>query len=120
MLAKDLGANRVLDGGADVVIDFVGELGVENGCWKMAGKGGQVFMVGYGGQVEVPTVHLTGQEISIGGSLVGNYTELVELMERHADGKVKMHCTEYALNDINTAIDDFNNRRFTGRAVLVP
>ena len=77
-------------------------------------------MVGYGGQVEVPTVHLTGQEISIGGSLVGNYTELVELMELNADGKVKMHFTEYALDDINTAIDDFNHRRFTGRAVLVP
>ena len=133
-LAKDLGADHVLDGGetiveevieitgggAAVVIDFVGELGVENLCWKMVGKGGQMFVVGYGGRIEVPTVHLTGQEISIGGSLVGNFTELVELMELNADGKVKMHYSEYRLADINTAIDDFKNRRFTGRAVLVP
>ena len=133
-LAKDLGADHVLDGGPDVVeqvleitgggahvvIDFVGELGVENICWKMARQGGQVFVVGYGGQVEVPTVHLVIQETNIGGSLVGNFTELVELMELNADGKVKMHYSEYKLDDINQAIDDFKNRRFAGRGVLVP
>ena len=37
-----------------------------------------------------------------------------------ADGKVKMHYSRYALDDINTAIDDFKNRRFTGRGVIVP
>ena len=46
--------------------------------------------------------------------------ELVELMELHADGKVKMHYSQYKLHDINTAIDDFKNRRFAGRGVLVP
>ena len=58
--------------------------------------------------------------IGLGGSLVGDYTELVELMELNADGKVKMHYSRYALDDINTAIDDFKNRRFTGRGVIVP
>lgn len=133
-LAKDLGADFVLDGGPDtvaqieeitsggaqVVMDFVGELGVENVCWKMVRQGGQMFVIGYGGQIEVPTVHLVVQEINIGGSLVGNFTELVELMELNADGKVKMHYSEYRLDDINTAIDDFKNRRFAGRGVLVP
>lgn len=133
-LAKDLGADFVLDGGRDVVeevkqitgggaqvvIDFVGELGVENLAWQMVRKGGQLLMVGYGGQVIVPTVHLVVQEINIGGSLVGNYTELVELMELNADGKVKMHYTEYKLDNINTALDDFKNRRFAGRGVIVP
>ena len=38
----------------------------------------------------------------------------------NADGKVKMHYSRYALDDINTAIDDFKNRRFTGRGVIVP
>ena len=79
-----------------------------------------MFVVGYGGRIEVPTVHLVIEEVNIGGSLVGNYTELVELMELNADGKVKMHYTEYGLADINTAIDDFKNRRFTGRGVIVP
>ena len=107
-------------GGAQVVIDFVGELGVENLCWKMVRKGGQMFVVGYGGKVEVPTVHFVIEEINVGGSLVGNYTELVELMELNADGKVKMHYSQYKLADINTALDDFKNRRFAGRGVIVP
>ena len=134
VLARDLGADAVLDGGpnvieelkqltgggARVVIDFVGELGVENLCWRMLRKGGELIVVGYGGKIEVPTLDLVVNEIKIGGSLVGNYTELVELMELNADGKVKMHYTPYKLDDINTAIDDFKNRRFTGRGVIVP
>lgn len=134
VLARELGADYVLDGGPDtidkimeitsggaqVVMDFVGELGTENECWKMVRQGGQMFVIGYGGQIEVPTVHMVIQEINIGGSLVGNFTELVELMELNADGKVKMHYSEYKLADINGAIDDFKNRRFAGRGVLVP
>ncbi|RVA19805.1 NAD(P)-dependent alcohol dehydrogenase, partial [Mesorhizobium sp. M7D.F.Ca.US.004.03.1.1] len=77
-------------------------------------------VVGYGGNINVPTAHLVIEEINIGGSLVGNFTELVELMELNADGKVKMHYTEYNLASINTALDDFKNRRFTGRGVIVP
>jgi NAD+-dependent secondary alcohol dehydrogenase Adh1 len=133
-LARDLGADVILEGGPDVVdqvkeitgggaqvvIDFVGELGVENLCWQMVRKGGQMLVVGYGGKVEVPTVHFVIEEINVGGSLVGNYTELVELMELNADGKVKMHYTEYSLDDINKALDDFKNRRFAGRGVIVP
>ncbi|MGC9447734.1 MULTISPECIES: NAD(P)-dependent alcohol dehydrogenase [Cereibacter] len=134
VLAKELGADKVLSGGPDlieevrqitgggarVVIDFVGELGVENLCWKLLKNGGDLIMVGYGGTIEIPTLELVAREIRIGGSLVGDYTELVELMELNADGKVKMHQTEFALEDINTAIDDFKNRRFTGRGVIVP
>jgi NAD+-dependent secondary alcohol dehydrogenase Adh1 len=86
----------------------------------MLRQGGQLFMIGYGGKIEVPTVDLVVNEISIGGSLVGNYTELVELMELNADGKVKMHYTEYKLADINTALSDFKARKFTGRGVIVP
>jgi NAD+-dependent secondary alcohol dehydrogenase Adh1 len=103
-----------------VVMDFVGELGVENDAWKMVRQGGQLIVVGYGGKIEVPTVHLVVHEINIGGSLVGNYTELVELMELNADGKVKMHYTQYSLDNINVALDDFKNRRFAGRGVIVP
>lgn len=133
-LAKELGADVVLDGGpnlieevkdvtgggANVVIDFVGELGVENVCWKLLRQGGELIVVGYGGTIEIPTLELVVNEIRIGGSLVGDYIELVELMELNAEGKVKMHQTEYKLANINKAIDDFKNRRFTGRGVIVP
>ena len=106
---KDLGAHHVLDGGPDVVeelkeltgggahavIDFVGELGAEQLCWQMLRQGGTHFVVGYGGKIEVPTVHMIINEIAIVGSLVGNYTELVELMELNAEGRVNMRAQEY-------------------------
>lgn len=133
-LAKELGADIVMDGGPDlieqikdvtgggshVVIDFVGELGVENICWKLLRPGGELIVVGYGGTIEIPTLELVINEIKIGGSLVGDYTELVELMELNADGLVNMHYTEFSLDNINQAIDDFKNRRFVGRGVIVP
>lgn len=76
--------------------------------------------MGYGGTIEIPRLELVINEIKIGGSLVGDYTEQVELMELNADGLVKMHYTEYSLENINQGIDDFKNRRFAGRGVMVP
>lgn len=133
-LAKELGAHHVIDGGANVVeqvkdvthggahvvIDFVGELGAEQESWQMLRQGGTHYVVGYGGQVQVPTVHMVIQEIAVAGSLVGNYMELVELMELNAEGRVKLHGQQYKLDDINTAIDDFKQRKIVGRGVIVP
>ena len=133
-LAHELGAHHVLDdgsnvvaavqditkGGAHAVIDFVGELGAEQLCWQMLRQGGTHFIVGYGGKIEVPTVHMVIHEIAIAGSLVGNYLELVELMELNAEGRVKLHAQEYALDHINVAINDFKNRQIVGRGVIVP
>ena len=86
----------------------------------MLRQGGTHFVVGYGGKIEVPTVHMIINEIAIVGSLVGNYTELVELMELNAEGRVNMHAQQYSLDDINTAITDFKNRQIMGRGVIVP
>ena len=134
-LASELGATHVLDGnpdtiveqvqeltggGAHAVIDFVGELGAEQLCWQMLRQGGTHYMVGYGGEIQVPTVNLIINEIAIAGSLVGNYMELVELMELNAEGKVNLHAQEYSLANINAAIDDFKNRKIVGRGVIVP
>jgi NAD+-dependent secondary alcohol dehydrogenase Adh1 len=133
-LAKELGAHYVLDGGnhvveevkeltrggAHAVIDFVGELGAEQVSWQMLRQGGTHFVVGYGGKIETPTVHMVISEMAIAGSLVGNYMELVELMELNAEGRVKLHYQEYKLDNINAAINDFKNRNIVGRGVIVP
>jgi NAD+-dependent secondary alcohol dehydrogenase Adh1 len=134
-LASELGATHILDGnpdtvvqevheltggGAHAVIDFVGELGAEQLCWQMLRQGGTHFVVGYGGEIRIPTVHLIIQEVAVAGSLVGNYMELVELMELNAEGKVKLHAQEYSLDNINAAITDFKNRQIIGRGVIVP
>ena len=133
-LAKELGVYRTVDsgpnvideireitgGGAHVVIDFVAELGAEQICWQMLRQGGTHFIVGYGGRIEIPTVHMIMNEINIAGSLAGNYLELVELMELNAQGRVTMSFTKYSLDSINAALNDFKNRNFVGRAVIVP
>jgi NAD+-dependent secondary alcohol dehydrogenase Adh1 len=133
-LAKDLGAHFVLDGGDNVVqevreltrggahavIDFVGELGAEQASWQMLRQGGTHYVIGYGGVVQVPTVHMVISEIVVEGSLVGNYLELVELMELNAEGRVKLHGQKYRLDEINKALDDFKHRRIIGRGVIVP
>ena len=133
-LAQQLGAYQVLDsnpdvveevkeltqGGAHAVIDFVGERGAEQICWQMLRKGGAHFIVGYGGRIEVPTLHMISNEIAITGSLVGNYMELVELMELNAEGRVKLQAQQYALENINAAITDFKNGQIVGRGVIVP
>jgi NAD+-dependent secondary alcohol dehydrogenase Adh1 len=133
-LSKELGAHYVLDGGnhvveevkqitgggAHAVIDFVGELGAEQVAWQMLRQGGTHYIVGYGGEIKVPTVQMVISEIAIAGSLVGNYMELVELMELNAEGRVKLHAQQYKLNDINKALSDFKERKIVGRGVIVP
>jgi NAD+-dependent secondary alcohol dehydrogenase Adh1 len=133
-LASELGAHHVLashegiveevrdltGGGAHVVIDFVAEQGAEQLCWQMLRQGGVHFIVGYGGRIEVPTVHMIINEITIAGSLVGNYMELVELMELNAEGRVALRSQRYSLDDINKAIGDFKAHEIVGRGVIVP
>jgi NAD+-dependent secondary alcohol dehydrogenase Adh1 len=133
-LARQLGAHFVLSdapdvvtqvkeltqGGAHAVIDFVGELGAEQLCWQMLRQGGTHFVVGYGGKIVVPTLQMIIQEITIAGSLVGNYTELVELMELNAEGRVKLHTQQYALDNINAAVTALKDNQMVGRGVIVP
>ena len=53
-------------------------------------------------------------------NLVGTWSELYELMELADRGKVKLSMQEYKLDDANKALDDLNDGKVKGRAVLVP
>jgi NAD+-dependent secondary alcohol dehydrogenase Adh1 len=77
-------------------------------------------VVGYGGQVQVPTIDLIFGELNIVGNLVGNYTELSELMTLAAQGKVKLATRAYRLDQVNEAMHDLIGGRLPGRGVLVP
>lgn len=132
--AQELGADFVLAGGPDlvrevqeltaggahVVLDFVGEQGVEQQGWQMLRKGGTHLIIGYGGTLQIPTVHMIFGELTVAGSLVGNYKELVELIDLAARGKVRVYTQRYTLAEINRAIDDFKHGRYFGRAVITP
>jgi NAD+-dependent secondary alcohol dehydrogenase Adh1 len=135
-LAKELGADHTIkvegsshidtvqeltDGmGAEAIIDFVGEKGaVEDGV-AMIQDGGFYYVIGYGQNIDIPTIDVISREISFIGNLVGTYVDLQDLMTLTAQGKVTLHTTTYPLDAINDAMADLDNGRLQGRGILVP
>ena len=106
--------------GAEVIIDFVGEKGaVEDGV-AMIQDGGFYYVIGYGQNIDIPTIDVISREISFIGNLVGTYVDLQDLMTLTAQGKVTLHTTQYPLDAINDAMADLDNGRLQGRGILVP
>jgi NAD+-dependent secondary alcohol dehydrogenase Adh1 len=134
-LARELGADHTVkvdgkhvdtvkemtDGlGAEAIIDFVGEKGaIEDGI-EMVRDGGFYYVIGYGENIDIPTIDVISREISFIGNLVGTYNDLQELMTLTAQGKVSLHTTTYPLDAINDAMADLDGGRLQGRGILVP
>jgi NAD+-dependent secondary alcohol dehydrogenase Adh1 len=106
--------------GAEQVVDFVGENGTTAQGIAMTRRAGDYHVVGYGENVDVPTIDLVSTEINIIGNLVGSYSDLVELMALAAQQKVTLHTAKYPLDQFQTAIDDLSAGQVRGRAILVP
>jgi NAD+-dependent secondary alcohol dehydrogenase Adh1 len=134
-LAEQLGAQHtvVADGGhvdavrdltggagADVVLDFVAEQGAENDGFAMTRRAGSYFVIGYGGEVHIPTLDIISTERNIIGNIVGTYNELAELMVLAEAGKVTLHTKTYPLAEAAEALADLDAGRVRGRAILVP
>jgi NAD+-dependent secondary alcohol dehydrogenase Adh1 len=106
--------------GADAIIDFVGEKGaIEDGI-AMVRDGGFYYVIGYGENIDIPTIDVISREISFIGNLVGTYSDLQELMTLTAQGKVTLHTSTYPLEAINDAMADLDGGRLQGRGILVP
>ncbi|MBY4037545.1 NAD(P)-dependent alcohol dehydrogenase [Rhodococcus fascians] len=106
--------------GAEMVLDFVGENGSTAEGLAMTRRAGDYHVIGYGENVDVPTIDLVSAEKNIVGNLVGSYNDLCDLMSLAARGAVNLHTQTYALDDFQSAIDDLDNGRVRGRAILVP
>lgn len=106
--------------GAEVVLDFVGEGGATRDGVGMLRRAGDYHVVGYGENIDVPTIDIISTEINFIGNLVGSYTDLCELMVLAAQGKVRLHTTKYPLERFQDAIDDLDAGRIRGRAILTP
>jgi len=134
-LAEQLGARHtvVADGGqvdavndltggkgANVVLDFVAEQGAESDGWAMTGRAGSYYVIGYGGELHIPTLDIVSTERNIIGNIVGTYNDLAELMELAQDGKVTLHTRAYPLDAALDALADLDAGRVRGRAILVP
>jgi NAD+-dependent secondary alcohol dehydrogenase Adh1 len=106
--------------GADVVLDFVAEGGAENEGFEMTRRAGSYYVIGYGGQLEVPTLDIISTERNIVGNIVGTYNELAELMVLAQTGRVTLHTSTYPLDAAADALADLDAGKVRGRAILVP
>lgn len=123
LAGADGGVKGVLDytsGGADIVMDFVGEKGTPVSAGAMLRKGGTYSIIGYGGTVERTTLEMIFRELRIVGNLVGSYNDLVELMELAHEGRVKIESVEFPLDSANDVLRDLDAGKIVGRAVLRP
>jgi NAD+-dependent secondary alcohol dehydrogenase Adh1 len=107
-------------GGAEVVFDFVAEQGAEMDGWHMTGPAGSYYVIGYGGELRIPTLDLVAGEKNIVGNIVGTYTDLAELMVLAQAGKVTLHTQQYPLDRAVDALRDLDAGKVRGRAILVP
>ncbi|MGH3502966.1 MAG: NAD(P)-dependent alcohol dehydrogenase [Nocardioidaceae bacterium] len=134
-LAKELGADHTVlaDGtqveavrdltggaGAEVVLDFVAEQGAQQDAFAMTRRGGSHFVIGYGGNIDIPTIEMISTERNVIGNLVGTYNDLVELMVLAQVGKVTLHTKQYPLDAALDALADLDAGKVRGRAVLTP
>jgi NAD+-dependent secondary alcohol dehydrogenase Adh1 len=134
-LAEQLGADHtvladghqvdtVLDltggNGAEVVLDFVAEQGAQQDAFAMTRRNGSDFVIGYGSNIDIPTLDIISTERNIVGNLVGTYNDLVELMVLAQTGKVSLHTKKYPLTAALDALADLDAGRVRGRAILTP
>jgi NAD+-dependent secondary alcohol dehydrogenase Adh1 len=105
--------------GAEVVLDFYAEEDVPQQGLAMLRTGGLYLVIGYGGDIAVPTMDIMGAEKRIAGCVGGTYLEAKELMALQADGRVSIEISEYAFEEVNQALADLAANRIRGRAVLV-
>jgi NAD+-dependent secondary alcohol dehydrogenase Adh1 len=124
VLADGKQVDAVLDltggNGAEVVLDFVAEQGAQQDAFAMTRRDGSQFVIGYGSNIDIPTIDLISTERNVVGNLVGTYNDLVELMVLAQAGKVTLHTKKYPLDAALDALADLDAGRVRGRAILTP
>jgi NAD+-dependent secondary alcohol dehydrogenase Adh1 len=134
-LAEQLGADHtvVADGrqvdavkdltggnGAEVVLDFVAEQGAQQDAFAMTRRNGSHYVIGYGSNLDIPTIDIISTERNVIGNLVGTYNDLVELMVLAQSGQVTLHTKKYPLDAALDALADLDAGQVRGRAILTP
>jgi NAD+-dependent secondary alcohol dehydrogenase Adh1 len=133
-LAVELGANQALEAdgvadavrdltdgkGADLVLDFVGTDQTHADGIAMLAELGTFGLIGFGGTITAPSAALVGQEQSVVANLVGSWTDLWEVLQLHAAGKITLKTETHPLDQVNEVLGRLRDGEITGRAVLLP
>ena len=92
VLADGSQVDKVLEltggNGAEAVVDFVGEGGATSEGVRMLHRAGDYHVVGYGENINVPTIDIVSTEINFIGNLVGSYNDLCDLMALAARAEI--------------------------------
>jgi propanol-preferring alcohol dehydrogenase/NAD+-dependent secondary alcohol dehydrogenase Adh1 len=135
-LASELGADHTIDPesedvasvvedlsngvGSQQTLDFVGRDETTRLAPDITAAGGDHHIIGYGGHIHEPAQALVNGEFSYKGTLVGQYTELQELVALVDRGEVALHTERYELGDVNTVAERLEHGEIDGRAVITP
>ncbi len=135
-LASDIGAQYTLDPetddipyeiasitddtGAAQVLDFVGADSTTALAPDICAAGGDHHIIGYGGHIHEPAQALVNGEFSYQGNIVGQYTELQELVALVERDLVTLHTSRHDLEEVNEVAEKLENREIDGRAVITP
>jgi alcohol dehydrogenase, propanol-preferring len=116
------GVNKITGNqGVDVVLDIVSSKEtLETGMACLKKRGIMVLVGLMGTSFNLPIIQSVINEISVVGSLWGNYNELTEVISLAHANKLKTIVNPYRLTDANTAIENLESGKIHGRAILVP
>jgi NAD+-dependent secondary alcohol dehydrogenase Adh1 len=102
------------------VLDFVAEQGAQQDAFAMTRQNGSHYVIGYGSNIDIPTIDIISTERNVIGNLVGTYNDLVELMVLAQRGLVTLHTKKYPLDAALDALADLDAGQVRGRAILTP
>jgi propanol-preferring alcohol dehydrogenase len=106
-----------------VFLDLVGNEVSQVMAMSLLAPGGRLLQVGYAPITysNVPLKDVVYHEFQIMGSLASTFSDLRDIVELVESGKVKLDVTRrYRLEEINGALQDLEQNRINGRALIVP
>ncbi|MFI7123071.1 alcohol dehydrogenase catalytic domain-containing protein [Amycolatopsis sp. NPDC049868] len=108
--------------GADVVLDNTGHPAVFRQAFRALAHAGRYVLTGQvGGEpIRVHPAFVFAKEAVITGSGSTLMTTFADALDLVAEGRVRPLVTAYPLDDVVSAFTDLDERRVTGRAVLIP
>jgi len=118
-MTRNMGTYYVVGYGEDINVSAFEMITTAKGL-AMTRNMGTYYVVGYGEDINVSAFEMITTEKNIVGNLVGTWAELTELMSLADRGKVHLSTQEYSLANANQALQDLNNGKVKGRAVLIP
>jgi propanol-preferring alcohol dehydrogenase len=132
-LAKDLGAEYVVNARSQDPVEFVQGLGGADAsiataasakpldqAFRALRRGGSLVLVGLPAEnrMELPIFETVLQGINVVGSIVGTRRDLAETFELHRDGKTRVAYETRRLENVNEAFADVESGRATKRLVF--